>query len=149
MHVKRLHLVQRITNGKAYENSRVGGNQLGLFDNAVDKRIIKFVQEYTGQTINPLFHAPCRSSVSLDWDGWCALDRNSIWLVNKWGARGVEFENISPSSNWGQYPYGSRGFPKYRFEFFFQNGAGSFTVYPKTSIGGAELNQRLATIFGL
>jgi hypothetical protein len=149
MHVKRLHLVQRITNGKADDKSRLGGNQLGLFDKAVDKRIIKFVQEYTGQIISPEFHAPCQSSVSLDWDGWCALDRNSIWLVNKWGARGVEFKNVSPSSNWGQYPYGSRGFPKYRFEFLFQNGAGSFTIYPKTSIGGAELNQRLTIIFGL
>jgi hypothetical protein len=122
---------------------------LGFFDNAVDKRIIKFVQEYTGQIIAPLFHAPCLSSVSTDWDGWCAIDQSSIWLVNKWGARGVEFKNISPTSNWGQYPYGTNGFPKYRFEFLFQNGAGSFTIYPKTSIAGAELNQRLATIFGL
>lgn len=122
---------------------------MGLFDNAVDKRITKFIHEYTGQSITPLFHTPCHSSISMDWDGWCAIDQNSIWLVNKWGARGVEFANISPISNWGQYPYGSRGFPKYRFEFSFMNGAGTFTVYPKTAIGGAEMNQRLNSIFNL
>ena len=120
---------------------------MGLFDNAVDKRITKLIYEYTGALITPKFHLPCTSSISMDWDGWCAIDDSSIWLVNKFGARGVEFQNISPSSNWGQWPYGSNGFPKYRFEFFFQSTDSSFTVYPKTAIGGAELNQRLSQIF--
>lgn len=122
---------------------------MGFFDNAVDKRIIKFVHEFTGEVITPIFHVPCHSSISVDWDGWCAIDEDSIWLVNKWGARGVKFANITPLSNWGQYPYGTRGFPKYRFEFSFLNGAGSFTIYPKTTTGGAEMNQRLKTLFNL
>ena len=120
---------------------------MGLFDNAVDKRITKLIYEYTGALITPKFHLPCTSSISMDWDGWCAIDDRSIWLVNKYGARGVEFQNISPSSNWGQWPYGSNGFPKYRFEFFFASTDSSFTIYPKTAIGGAELNQRLSQIF--
>ena len=122
---------------------------MGFFDNAVDKRISKFIYEFTGQLISPIFHTPCHSSISIDWDGWCALDENSIWLVNKWGARGVEFSKIAPLSDWGQYPYGTRGFPKYRFGFQFISGVGNFTIYPKTSIGGAELNQRLNAKFNL
>ena len=122
---------------------------MGLFDNAVDKRITKFILEYTGQYVTPVFHTPCQSSISLDWDGWCAMDQESIWLVNKWGARGVAFKNLAPSLSWGQYPHGTRGFPKYRFEFNFLNGVDSFSIYPKTSIGGSEMNQRLSQIFGL
>ena len=78
---------------------------MGIFDNAVDKRIAKFILEFTGQHVSPIFHTPCDSSVSLDWDGWCALDEKSIWLVNKWGARGALFESLVPTDNWGQYPH--------------------------------------------
>lgn len=120
---------------------------MGFLDRAVDSRITKFIFEYTGQVITPEFHLPCTSSISIDWDGWCAIDRKSIWLVNKFGARGVGFENISPSDNWGQWPYGSNGFPKYRFEFKFNGSNEGFTIYPKTAIGGAEFNQRLNEMF--
>lgn len=120
---------------------------MGFFDNAVDKRMTKLIFKFTGVAITPKFHLPCTSSISIDWDGWCAIDDKSIWLVNKYGARGVEFGNIAPTNNWGQWPYGSRGFPKYRFEFHFLSADSSVTIYPKTAIGGAELNQRLSQIF--
>lgn len=120
---------------------------MGLFDSAVDKRISKLILEYAGKKVIPEFHTPCHSSISLDWDGWCAIDQKSIWLVNKWGARGVLFEKLTPTANWGQYPHGTRGFPKYRFEFLFASNVGGFTIYPKTAIGGAEMNQRFETIF--
>lgn len=122
---------------------------MGFFDSAVDKRISKFIYEYTGEVVIPDFHTPCESSISIDWDGWCAIDDKSIWLVNKWGARGVVFEKITPTSDWGQYPYGTKGFPKYRFNFLFRHVMESFTIYPKTAIGGAELSQRLNQIYGL
>jgi hypothetical protein len=121
---------------------------VGFFDNAVDKRITKFVLEFTGQYVVPIFHTPCDSSISMDWNGWCAMDDKSIWLVNKWGARGALFESLVPTDNWGQYPHDTRGFPLYRFGFQFQDMNQGFTVYPKTATGGAELNQRLNRVFG-
>lgn len=121
---------------------------MGFLDRAIDSRITRWIFEYTQEIVAPVFHLPCKSSISIDWDGWCALDENSIWLVNKQGARGVLLKNIEPNSNWGQWPYGSRGFPNYRFEFNFKFANGTFTIYPKNAIGGAELNQRLERIFG-
>lgn len=120
---------------------------MGMFDSAVDKRISKFILEFTGQHVSPIFHTPCKSSVSTDWDGWCALDNRSIWLVNKLGARGSLLESLLPTDNWGQYPHDTRGFPLYRFSFQFQDMNQGFTVYPKTATGGAELNQRLNRVF--
>lgn len=122
---------------------------MGLFDSAVEKRISKFILEFTGEYFVPIFYTPCNSSFSIDWDGWCAIDNKSIWLVNKWGARGTHLQEISPGSQWGQYPHNTRGFPKYRFEFRFNQAVGGFTIYPKTTIGGAELNQRLNAIYNL
>jgi len=122
---------------------------MGIFDNAVDKRIKKFIIEFTGQHVSPVFHTPCESTVSVDWVGWCALDEKGIWLVNKWGARGALFDSLVLTDNWGQYPHGTRGFPLYRFGFQFKDTNHGFTVYPKTATGGAELNQRLNRVFGL
>ena len=118
-----------------------------FLDKTIDKRINKFIYEFTGENIIPEFHLPCTSSISIGWDGFCAIDYQSIWLVNKFGARGVAFENITPGDNWGQFPYGSAGFPKYRFELIFKQSIVGFTIYPKTAIGGAELNQRLNKVF--
>lgn len=129
--------------------SNLEGEVMGLFYSAINKRISKFILEFTGQYVVPIFHTPCHSSISIDWDGWCAIDSRSIWLVNKWEARGVQLQGVSPGSQWGQYPHETRGFPKYLFEFRFNQAPGGFTIYPKTATGGAELNQRLNAIYNL
>lgn len=112
---------------------------MGLFDNAVDARITKLINKHTGQYVKPFFHAPCHSSVSIDWDGWVAIDDDSIWLVNNFGARGAQFSNLALNNTMsGQYPIGTRGHPKYAFHFDFISG-GSFSVYPKTIVSGEEM----------
>jgi hypothetical protein len=120
---------------------------LGLFDNAVDARITKLISKYTGQYIQPSFHAPCHSSISTDWDGWVAIDSDSIWLVNNLDARGAQIANLTlDDALSGQYPVGTRGYPKYAFHFNFISG-GSFSVYPKTVAGGEEMTFILARKF--
>jgi hypothetical protein len=46
--------------------------------------------------------------------------------------------------NSGQYPEGSRGYPKYRFGFVLLNGGGDFVISPHTREGGFSLNRHLA-----
>jgi hypothetical protein len=111
---------------------------MGFLDKAADKNITKLVMQYTGEYFVPDFRAPCRSSISYDWDGWVGVDSSSLWLVNKYGARGVQFSNIKLGEGSGQYPVGTRGYPLYTFTFEFLTG-GNFSVYPKTKSGGEEL----------
>lgn len=118
---------------------------MGFLDKAADKNITKLIMQFTGEYFVPEYRAPCRSSISYDWDGWVAVDSSSIWLVNKYGARGVQFSNIKLSENSGQYPVGTRGYPLYTFTFDFLTG-GNFSVYPKTKSGGEELNAYLQKV---
>ncbi len=101
---------------------------MGILENATDKRIITLVKRYTGQIIQPLVRCPAHSSISYDWDGWVALDRESFWLVNNQGARGVlfrsilRFDRIAPRQITIETTSGS-----------------SFSIYPKTIIGCNEV----------
>ncbi len=104
-----------------------------------ENQAIKLIRHYTGQQITPLFIATCDSDITPDWRGVVVFDENSLWLVNRLGARGVPMSNISPQSNNGQYPAGTRGYPKYHFGFDFINGQGSFNVYPITTESGEEM----------
>jgi len=115
---------------------------MSFLDQAADKNITRLVRQYTGEFFVPEFRTPCRSSISSDWDGWVGLDSKSIWLVNKYGARGVPLENLTLSELSGQYSPESRGYPLYSFTFNFQ-GMGSFSVHPKTKSGGEELSAYL------
>jgi len=115
---------------------------MGFLDKAADKNITRLVMQYTGEYFIPEFRAPTRSSISFDWDGWVAIDSESIWLVNKYGARGVKLSNINLSDSSGQYPQGTRGYPLYTFTFYSLGGE-SFSVYPKTKSGGEELSHYL------
>lgn len=115
---------------------------MGFLDKVADKNISSLVMQYTGEHFIPEFRAPARSSMSYEWDGWVALDSKSIWLVNKYGARGVAFSNVSLSETSGQYPQGTRGYPLYTFTFNLLDGK-NFSVYPKTKSGGEELSQYL------
>ena len=115
---------------------------MGFLDKAADKNITRLVMQYTGEYFVPEFRAPARTSISFDWDGWVAIDSESIWLVNKYGARGVKLSNIKLSDSSGQYPQDTRGYPLYAFTFDFLGGE-SFSVYPKTKSGGEELSHYL------
>jgi hypothetical protein len=115
---------------------------MGFLDKFADKNITSLVKQYTGEHFIPEFRAPARSSISYEWDGWVALDSKSIWLVNKYGARGVKLSNVKLSDLSGQYPQSTRGYPLYIFTFHTLGGE-SFSVYPKTKIGGEELSHYL------
>lgn len=101
---------------------------MGFFENATDKLISSNVLKYTGQVFTPAFRCPVRSSVSLDWVGWVALDRNWLWLVNKYGARGVLISNI--------FEYSKDSPNVIRVQTTTGN---LFSIYPKTISGGNDL----------
>lgn len=103
---------------------------MGFLRNFGEKQATKLIQHYTGQIVTPKFICTCDSNIAPDWRGVVVLDNHTIWLVNRLGARGVAIANIIPDESNGQYPQGTRGYPGYHFQFFFINGAGSFTIYP-------------------
>ena len=116
---------------------------MGLIESFGERQAIKLIKHYTGQDIHPIFIASCDASITSDWRGVVVIDEKSLWLVNRLGARGVAFENIAMDPNSGQYPEGSRGYPKYRFGFVFLNGAGDFVISPHTREGGESLSRHL------
>ena len=119
---------------------------MGLFEKFGEKQAKNLIKHYTGQLVSPLLVASCDASISLDWRGVVAFDTRSLWLVNRFGARGVEFSNLSLLENSGQYPQGTRGFPKYRFSFKFLNSDESFTIYPITQDAGLKIELFLKNI---
>jgi hypothetical protein len=112
---------------------------MGLMESFGEKQAIKLIKHYTGETIVPKFIATCDASISPDWRGVVVLDNHSLWLVNRLGARGVSISNLAPHKDSGQYPYGTRGYPKYHFSFTMLNGGGSFSIYPITEDAGRKL----------
>jgi|694.fasta_scaffold94123_5 hypothetical protein len=101
---------------------------MGFFESATDKLISSNILKYTGQVFTPAFRCPVRSSVSSDWVGWVALDRNWLWLVNKYGARGVLVSNI--------FEYSKDSPTIIRVQTTTGN---LFSIYPKTISGGYDL----------
>ena len=112
---------------------------MGLMEKFGERQAIKLIKHYTGQHITPIFIATCDSDITPDWRGVVVFDDQSLWLVNRLGARGVAISNVSPKSMNGQYPAGTRGFPKYHFGFDFINGEGSFNIYPITTESGEDM----------
>jgi hypothetical protein len=117
---------------------------MGLLESFGERQAIKLIKHYTGETIRPNFVTSCDASITSDWRGVVVLDHKSLWLVNRLGARGVAFENIAMDPISGQYPEGSRGYPKYRFGFIFVGGGGDFVISPHTREGGYSLGRHLA-----
>ena len=112
---------------------------MGLMDKFGERQAVKLIKHYTGQHISPIFIATCDSDIAPDWRGVVVFDDQSLWLVNRLGARGVAISNVSPQSTNGQYPEGTRGYPKYHFGFDFINGQGSFNIYPITTESGEDM----------
>ena len=121
------------------ENKKGFRSQPRFIESQAEKLAVKFIYEFTGQSVNPVVCVPCKATIDRDWNGYCVLTENAIFLVNKYGARGVEYDNIGGTSSWGQYPYGTNGYPKYRFEFRFRSNPGGFTVFSKTEKDGEKL----------
>ncbi len=123
-----------INEDKEYLNSKPS-----FIESKAEKLAIKFIYEFTGQSVKPKICVPCKATIDGDWNGYCVLTEDAIFLVNKYGARGVEYDNIGGTSSWGQYSYGTNGYPKYRFEFRFRSNPGGFTVFSKTEKDGEKL----------
>jgi hypothetical protein len=117
---------------------------MGLMESFGERQAIKLIKHYTGENIRPIIVASCDASITSDWRGVVVLDSKSLWLVNRLGARGVGFENIALDPHSGQYPKGSRAYPKYRFGFILLNGGGDFVISPHTREGGHALSRHLA-----
>ena len=117
---------------------------MGLMESFGERQAIKLIKHYTGENISPIFVASCDASITSDWRGVVVLEHKSLWLVNRLGARGVAFENIAMDPISGQYPEGSRGYPKYRFGFVFVGGGGDFVISPHTREAGLSLSRHLA-----
>ena len=116
---------------------------VGLLKSFGEKQAIKLIKHYTGESITPKFIASCDSSIAPDWRGVVVIDNHSLWLVNRLGVRGVQIANIAPSPTNGQYPPGTRGYPKYRFEFSFVNRVENFSIYPITEEDGRKMQEFL------
>jgi hypothetical protein len=120
---------------------------MGFFDRKAEELAIKFIAEFTGQNVVPKVCVPCESSHTPDWRGYCVLTDDALFLVNKYGARGVAYGDIGGTDSWGQYPKGSKGFPTYRFGFLFNARPGGFTIFSRTQEGGRQLEEFLSTIY--
>ena len=116
---------------------------MGLFENFGEKQAVKLIKHYTGEVVAPRFIAACEASITPDWRGVVVLDNHNLWLVNRLGVRSVLISTIAPDSSNGQYPFGTRGFPKYHFSFNFVNGQGSFSIYPIPEESGQKLQEFL------
>jgi len=112
---------------------------MGLMERFGERQAIKLIKHYTGQHISPIFIATCDSDKAPNWRGVVVFDDQSLWLVNRLGARGVAISNVSPKSMNGQYPVGTNGYPKYHFGFDFISGEGSFNIYPITTESGEDM----------
>lgn len=119
---------------------------MGLFEKFGEKQVKSLILHYTGEIVSPLLVATCDASISMDWRGVVAFENNRLWLVNRFGARGVDFSNIYLLEESGQYPQGTRGFPKYHFTFGFLNSIGSLSIYPLTQDSGLKIELFLNTI---
>ena len=115
------------------------GNKVGFFDSKAEQLAVKFIYEFTGESVTPEVCVPCEASIDQNWKGYCVLTEDAIFLVNKYGARGVRFEGIGGTDSWGQYPPGSKGYPTYRFGFRFLNNPAGFTIFSRTRSGGELL----------
>jgi hypothetical protein len=120
---------------------------MGFFDRKAEELAVRFIAEFTGQHVVPKVCVPCESSHTHNWNGYCVLTEDALFLVNKRGARGVRYEGISGTGSWGQYPAGTKGFPTYRFGFLFNGQPGGFTVFSKTQDGGRQLEEFLNKIY--
>lgn len=112
---------------------------MGFFDSKAEQLAVKFIYEFTGQMVSPSVCVPCEASISPNWKGYCVLTEEALFLVNKYGARGVQLENIGGTDSWGQYPQGSKGYPTYRFGFRFIDNPAGFTIFSKTQSGGEQM----------
>ncbi len=112
---------------------------MGFFESKAEQLAVKFIYEFTGQMVSPSVCVPCEASISPNWKGYCVLTEDALFLVNKYGARGVQLENIGGTDSWGQYPRGSKGFPTYRFGFRFIDNPAGFTIFSKTQSGGEQM----------
>jgi hypothetical protein len=120
---------------------------MGFFDRKAEDLAVRFIGEFTGQSVVPKVCVPCESSHTPNWKGYCVLTEDSLFLVNKYGARGILYEHLSGTGSWGQYPQGTKGFPNFRFGFLFNGRPGAFTVFSKTLEGGRQLNDFLKKIY--
>jgi hypothetical protein len=120
---------------------------MGFFDRKAEDLAVKLIARFTGQLVDPIACVPCEATITPDWKGYCVLTEDSLFLVNKYGARGVNYQNLSGTNSWGQYPKGTKGYPNYRFGFQFMNNPQGFTVFSKTSNGGEILELHLNKLF--
>ena len=116
---------------------------MGFLDLKAEELAVKFIAKYTGQRVVPNVCVPCESDIEVNWRGYCVLTHEALFLVNKYGARGVTFDRIGGTNSWGRYPMGTKGYPTYRFGFRFLGVAGGFMVFSKTEAGGMKLESFL------
>lgn len=115
---------------------------MGLFSKFGSNQAVKLINHYTGEVVSPDFVCTCDADISPDWRGVIVLERNNLWLVNRLGARGIQLDRLEKGPMWGQFPPGTRGYPKYGFMFFMDSG-NRFSVYPITEEDGRKLQELL------
>ena len=119
---------------------------MGLMNRFGTNQASKLIRHYTGEVVNPDFVCTCDATIAPDWRGVVVLERDNLWLVNRLGARGVSINNLEKGFIWGQFPIGSRGYPKHAFQFLMNNGE-RFTIYPITEDDGWKLESLLGRHF--
>jgi len=111
---------------------------MGVLTRFGTNQATKLIHHYTGEVVSPKFVCSCDASISMDWRGVVVLERDNLWLVNRLGARGISMSRLERGPVWGQLPQGTRGYPKYGFQFITDTGE-SFSIYPITQDDGWKL----------
>jgi len=115
---------------------------MGFFDRKAEQLSVKLIFQFTGELVNPRICVPCEADGEGKlWRGYCVLTNDALFLVNKYGAKGVKYENVVTTDSWGQYPQGSTGYPTFRFGFAFKTNTSQFTIFSKTESDGQLLSE--------
>jgi hypothetical protein len=115
---------------------------VGLLAKFGANQATKLIRHYTGEVVDPSFVCSCDADISPDWRGVVVLERDNLWLVNRLSARGIQMSRLTRGSVWGQFPPGTRGYPKHGFQFIADTGD-RFTIYPITQDDGWKLEMLL------
>ena len=119
---------------------------MGILDRFGANQATKLIRHYTGEVVSPRIVCSCDASISIDWRGVVVLERDNLWLVNRLGARGISMSRLERGSVWGQFPQGTRGYPKHGFQFIADTGE-SFSIYPIRQDDGWKLQVLLDQYF--
>jgi hypothetical protein len=111
---------------------------MALFEKFGERQAVKLITHYTGKLVKPELVLACQADIQPGWRGVVVITNDSLWLVNRLGARGINLERLSKGFPWGQYPPETRGYPAYDFTFLIRNSDGDLFARFVITMGAAN-----------